>query len=75
MSALGPLYFNTLKHPQALLLLIGVGLLLIAEIASRPSGILSISTGETLPAGFAKPPPRENVPDSRECGLRSSDKR
>ncbi len=57
MSVLGPLYFNTLKHPQALLLLIGVGLLLIAEIASRPSGILSISTGETLHQirGHAKP--------------------
>lgn len=41
-------YFNMLKHPQMLFLLIGVALLLIAELTSRPSGILSISTGETL---------------------------
>ncbi len=48
MSILEPLYFNTLKHPQVLLLLIGVAILFIAEITSRPSGVLSISTGETL---------------------------
>ncbi len=48
MSVLDPLYFNTLKHPQVLLLLIGVAILFVAEITSRPSGVLSISTGETL---------------------------
>ena len=41
-------HFNMLKHPQVLLLLIGVVLLLAAEVTSRPSGVLSISTGETL---------------------------
>ncbi|MDK1020221.1 MAG: VWA domain-containing protein [Candidatus Hydrogenedentes bacterium] len=48
MSILEPLYFNTLKHPQVLLLLIGVALLFVAELTARPSGVLSISTGETL---------------------------
>ena len=48
MRLLDPLYFNTLKHPQVLLLLIGVAILFVAEITSRPSGVLSISTGETL---------------------------
>ncbi len=48
MSLLEPLYFNTLKYPQVLLLLIGVAILFVAEITSRPSGVLSISTGETL---------------------------
>ena len=48
MSLLEPLYFNTLKHPQVLLLLIGVAILFVAEITARPSGVLSISTGETL---------------------------
>ena len=37
MSLLQPLYFNTLKHPQVLLLLIAVALLFLAEIFSRSS--------------------------------------
>ncbi len=48
MSFLQPLYFNTLKHPQVLYLLIGVALLFFAEVFSRPSGLLTISTGEVL---------------------------
>lgn len=50
MSIFDFLYFNTLKHPVALFLLIGVALLLIAELTARPSGVLTISTGETLRA-------------------------
>ena len=50
MSLFEFLYFNTLKHPIALFLLIGVVLLLIAELTARPAGVLSISTGETLRA-------------------------
>ena len=48
MSLLDPLYFNTLKQPEVLLLLIGVAILFVAEITARPSGVLTISTGETL---------------------------
>ena len=48
MSLLDPLYFNTLKQPEVLLLLIGVATLFVAEITARPSGVLTISTGETL---------------------------
>lgn len=50
MSFLGPLYFQALKDPQWLFLLIAVVLLFAAEIFARPSGALSISTGETLAA-------------------------
>ncbi len=50
MSWLGSFYFQTLKNPEWLLLLVAVALLLAAEIFSRPSGVLSISTGETLAA-------------------------
>jgi Ca-activated chloride channel family protein len=50
MSFLGPFYFQTLKDPLWLFLLIAVALLLAAEIFARPSGVLSISTGETIAA-------------------------
>ena len=48
MSLLSAFYFNTLKHPWMLLLLIGVVVLLIAELTARPSAALRISTGDTL---------------------------
>ena len=48
MNLFEPLYFNTLKHPQVLLLLIGVAVLFLAEILSKPAGVLRISTGDTL---------------------------
>lgn len=50
MKWLSALQFQTLKHPEVLLLLIGVLLLFLAEITARPSGVLSISTGDTLAA-------------------------
>jgi len=48
MSYLGPFAFSGLMNPWALLLLIGVALLLAAELVVRAPGALNISTGETL---------------------------
>ena len=48
MSLLGPFSFSALMSPVYLLLLVGVALLLVAEIAVRAPGTLNISTGETL---------------------------
>lgn len=42
--------FTELYQPWFLLLLIPVGLLLAAELAARPPGVITISTGETLAA-------------------------
>jgi len=50
MMGLGPYTFQALKNPEALLLLIAVALLLAAELAARPSGVLSVSTGDVLRA-------------------------
>jgi Ca-activated chloride channel family protein len=50
MRALGVYHFQALKNPEALFLLIGVGLLLLAELGARPAGVLSVSTGEVLGA-------------------------
>ncbi len=50
MSWLDAFYFQALRSPVWLFLLIGVALLLAAEILSRPSGVMSVSTGETLAA-------------------------
>lgn len=47
-DVLGPFYFNAMKDPWALSLLIGVLLLLLAEIAARPYGAITVSTGNTL---------------------------
>ncbi len=48
MSWLSEFHFNALKQPWLLLLLIPVFLLLVAEIFSRPAGVISVSTGDTL---------------------------
>jgi Ca-activated chloride channel family protein len=49
MSLLNELFFfNTLRQPWLLLLLIGVALLFLVELFTRAPGTLSISTGETL---------------------------
>lgn len=48
MKVFGPFYFDVLTHPWALLLLLGVAVLLAAEILARPFGAISVSTGETL---------------------------
>jgi Ca-activated chloride channel family protein len=41
-------YFNVLKHPWFLLLLIGAFLLLIAELVGKHPAAVTISTGDTL---------------------------
>lgn len=48
MNLLGPFYFNALTHPWALTLIGAVILLFAAEVLARPSGALTVSTGETL---------------------------
>lgn len=48
MSLLEHLQFNMLKYPAVLWALVGVGLLLIAEVLARPSGTLSVSTGDMM---------------------------
>ena len=48
MNRLGPFSFDTLMNPWALLLLLGVLAVLIAEVLARTPGTLNISTGETL---------------------------
>ncbi|MFP4190479.1 MAG: vWA domain-containing protein [Candidatus Hydrogenedentota bacterium] len=45
---LGPFYFSSLIHPWFLVLLVGVGALLIAEIAVRAPGVIQVSTGDVL---------------------------
>lgn len=45
---LGPFYFSSLLHPWFLLLLVGVGALLLAEIAVRAPGVIHVSTGDVL---------------------------
>lgn len=70
-SFLGPFYFNTLMHPWVLLLILGVVALMIAELIARPSGALSISTGETLAniRGHARTSLRHLPPILRAIGL------
>jgi len=48
MSLLGPLSFSTLMSPWALLLLVGVAAVFVAELTAHAPGVLSLSTGETL---------------------------
>lgn len=50
MNLLGPLSFHTLESPWALLLLIAVVILLIAELTARPPAAMSMSTGGVLAA-------------------------
>ncbi len=45
---LGPFYFNSLMTPWALLLLIPIILLFLAELVARTPGAFNISTGEVL---------------------------
>lgn len=54
MNRLGPFSFDTLMNPWALLLLLGVLAVFVAEVLARSPGTLSISTGETL-AQFRRP--------------------
>lgn len=54
MNRLGPFSFDTLMNPWALLLLLGVLAVFVAEVLARSAGTLSISTGETL-AQFRRP--------------------
>ena len=48
MSLLGPLHFSALMSPWALVLLLGVAAILVAELMAGAPGVLSLSTGETL---------------------------
>lgn len=48
MNLVGPFSFHTLEAPMALLLLIAVALLFVAELAARPPGAMSVSTGSIL---------------------------
>ena len=48
MNLLRPFYFELLTHPWILTLVAGVAVLFVAEVLARPSGALSVSTGETL---------------------------
>lgn len=48
MSLIGLFGFDTLVHPWALVLLLGVALLFLAEAVAGPPGAMRISTGETL---------------------------
>lgn len=48
MNLAGPFTFHTLESPLALLLLVAVAVLLIAEWTARPPGAMSISTGGVL---------------------------
>ena len=48
MSLLGPLHFSALMSPWALLLLLGVAAVLVAELMAGAPGVLSLSTGATL---------------------------
>ena len=48
MNRLGPFSFDTFMNPWALLLLLGVLAVFLAEVLARSAGTLSISTGETL---------------------------
>lgn len=48
MNLSGLFSFNAIMYPAALLLLIGVLVLFIAELFARAPGAMSVSTGETL---------------------------
>lgn len=48
MNLLSALSFNTFSHPWALLLLLVVPVLFVAECLARPSATLTVSTGEML---------------------------
>jgi len=47
-SILGPFHFTALMHPWGLVALSIVPVVLIAELAARAPGVLTVSTGETL---------------------------
>lgn len=48
MSLVAPFFFDTLEEPLFLFLLVGVALLLGAELYARAPGAINISTGETI---------------------------
>ncbi len=48
MTSVLPFTFNALMNPWALLLLIGVAAVLVAEITARMPGAIELSTGETV---------------------------
>lgn len=48
MNILAPFYFNTLKHPAFLLLVVAAFALLIAELIARHPASVSVSTGDIL---------------------------
>ncbi|MCX5757521.1 MAG: hypothetical protein NTU83_03250, partial [Candidatus Hydrogenedentes bacterium] len=48
MTSVLPFTFNALMNPWALLLLIGVAAVLVAEIAARMPGAIDLPTGETV---------------------------
>ncbi|MBI5092357.1 MAG: VWA domain-containing protein [Candidatus Hydrogenedentes bacterium] len=50
MRLLEPFHFSHFTHPWVLLLLLAVLALLVAEVAARAPGVMTISTGESLAA-------------------------
>ena len=58
MTVLDLLRFNVLMNPWLLILLAGVPVLLVIEMAARPPGVIAVSTGETLARAGAGRRPR-----------------